>query len=267
MNWREITANDWDDLTRILARFANKDPIATTFVFRGHAKPGWLLEPSLIRIENIRDFTTESWHELEKQTIKRFKAVAHQYLDAFISLKAGDCTAYWCLMQHHRAPTRLLDWSRSPYVAAYFAVSEHIQDDGVLWIFDAAKLQNQVRKIHGSQMKLPEDDSECEKFYFSSNPKARVLFIGEPTTATHRMRAQQGLFTVSPTVFSDHGQLIDSLLSPLNDENSHLKVILPKSQKKHFLMKLRDFNLTGHSLFPGIDGVGRDIAETFSLIE
>jgi hypothetical protein len=37
------------------------------------------------------------------------------------------------LMQHYKAPTRLLDWSYSPYLAAYFACSSNPNIDGAIW--------------------------------------------------------------------------------------------------------------------------------------
>ncbi len=40
------------------------------------------------------------------------------------------------VLRHHDVPTRLLDWSLSPYVAAYFSVCDHDDEDGEIWSFD-----------------------------------------------------------------------------------------------------------------------------------
>jgi len=50
--------------------------------------------------------------------------MASQYIPENLIPDDEDLVGWWQLMQHYRAPTRLLDWTRSPYVATYFAVIE-----------------------------------------------------------------------------------------------------------------------------------------------
>ena len=93
--------------------------------FRGHAEKDWKLVPSLAR---------EPEHlKAENALIKRFMQNATPHLD----VPPREEWEWIFLMQHHRAYTRLLDWTESPLAALYFAVSnkECSQSDAALWCF------------------------------------------------------------------------------------------------------------------------------------
>ena len=68
---------------------------------------------------------------------------AHAYLEAHHMPR--DTVEWMALMQHHGAPTRLLDWSTSPYVAAFFALEEAVDPTATcaIWAIDAAWCREQ----------------------------------------------------------------------------------------------------------------------------
>jgi hypothetical protein len=84
-----------------------------TVWFRGHADNEWELIPSIARDQ--RGVAAEG------TLVKRFK----QNAASFAIDRASTEWDWLFLMQHYSAPTRLLDWSESPLVALYFAVSDH----------------------------------------------------------------------------------------------------------------------------------------------
>ena len=85
-------------------------------------------------------------------------------------------------------------------------------------------------------------------------------------TRTERMVNQQGLFTISRNIMGDHGECIEKVMrEPEGNEVLFSKVTIPAGLKLDFLRRLRSMNVTAASLFPGLDGIGRSIAEKVNM--
>ena len=80
--------------------------------FRGQSDKDWRLVPSLGRMKKGLI--------AEMAIVKRFKQNAGPFLTSFRPQSPWD---WLMLMQHHRATTRLLDWTESPLVGLYFAIT------------------------------------------------------------------------------------------------------------------------------------------------
>jgi len=93
-------------------------PVRTTWLFRGHQSASYALEPS---IERSAKGKNTSWATLEAMILDEFQAKARLHMD--VSDMPLDQKLSWlAIMQHHGVPTRLLDFTYSPYVALYFAL-------------------------------------------------------------------------------------------------------------------------------------------------
>ena len=104
-NWDEF--NDW---------CATRDGWA----FRGERDASWALVSSLARRLEFCGVPRAEWREREERGMRIFRRKAHVYLgDAAVLRDDLRCLA---MMQHHGAPTRLLDFTKSPFVAAFFAL-------------------------------------------------------------------------------------------------------------------------------------------------
>ena len=160
-------------------------------------------------------------------------------------------------MQHYQAPTRLLDWTRSPYVAAYYAVESERDKRGAIFIIHTQTVTASLTQHFPTGSVSNED---------LSNPAApEVLMAWSPKRTTDRFVAQQGYFTLSVNVLGDHGALIAEACEAarVTDPKTlyYEKWVIPAHLKLEFLRRLRAMNIAAHSLFPGIDGLGRSIAE------
>ncbi len=73
---------------------------------------------------------------LERRSINIFKSTARYFADPGEQGALVDDIVALMVLRHYHVPSRLLDWSLSPWVAAYFAVSNHDDKDGEIWAFD-----------------------------------------------------------------------------------------------------------------------------------
>src|SRR5688572_11756473 len=114
-NWTEL--QDWlfeGSWNPTLQRYRS------TFVFRGATRAGFGIHTTISRLGG--DFAAKEQH-----IIRNFRKYGSR------SLVADDSIWNWlALAKHHGLPTRLLDWSYSPYVALHFstALLEHFETDG-----------------------------------------------------------------------------------------------------------------------------------------
>jgi hypothetical protein len=127
----EVTLGSWSEF---VGQFALDD--AAGWVFRGQADFDWGLGTTLQRAfagANVVDPSHRA--HVENSSIGFFKDRARLYLPA--TPEENDLLGWLALMQHYGAPTRLQDWTLSPFVAAYFAYREDTEKDAALWAVQA----------------------------------------------------------------------------------------------------------------------------------
>lgn len=165
---------------------------------------------------------------------------AHLYLNH--TPKEDDALSWLAIMQHYGAPTRLLDFTFSPYVAAYFALNGDSGDAAIYSLKHSV-----LREIDADYY---EDVDQMYKNLLSKG-KDDFLYVYEPRFTTQRLLAQQGLFVIPSTNDKSHAKIIDSY--SLKD-NEMVKYIIPKKLRRAGLKRLNKMNITSTMLFPGLEG-------------
>ncbi len=259
--FEETVVKNWHHFVEIIHTYDMGPPHQPVFLFRGHADSEWPLVPSLTRLARRCDLKAENVSTLETQLLQEFMKQAHLHIAAKAIPDKGDLLSWWTLMQHHHAPTRLLDWSYSPFVALYFACEKLDDREGSVWMVASRRISDlMVGKF--PQCAGYATHRRQKQFYQSSSGPDFLDFI-ERNTQTAQMVAQQTMHSVSPAPLADHGDLVKSVLSGEESANGNpfRKLIIPAKHKIEFLRILRFMNVTSNALFPGVDGLGRSIAE------
>lgn len=125
----EIRVNSWNEMQDRLFEGAYQPDLQryrSPSAFRGQQDAGQSLETSLARLGG-------PYWEMEHHLLRNFRKYAHR------SEVESDSTWNWlALARHHGLPTRLLNWSYSPFVALHFATADihcfHM--DGAVWALD-----------------------------------------------------------------------------------------------------------------------------------
>lgn len=120
-----------EDLLRDCREFRNLYGDDVLLYFRGESRTSWDLRPSVMRNHpngqaSLRPVEAEMLNDL----------VTRQP-ESFSQLRSA--LAQWVLAQHHGLRTRLLDITRNPLVALYYACNDHLTDDGRLHVFAVPK--------------------------------------------------------------------------------------------------------------------------------
>src|SRR5262245_46539855 len=163
--------SSWDALAERLA-----GPNYEGWAFRGHADARWSLMSTLDRY--LDAYIEKRYWVAQEERIKRiFRRKAHLFLSHIP--EPGDTFQWLALMQHHGAPTRLLDFTWSPYVAAFFAL-ERSTTEAAIWAINPQRLVNITARL---------DE-------FTEGKRRGPIGLGEPFVMNGRLIAQSGTFIV-----------------------------------------------------------------------
>ncbi|MEX2425872.1 MAG: FRG domain-containing protein [Thermomicrobiaceae bacterium] len=224
-------------------------------MFRGQRDANWTLETTLERrMENKKiplDFA-EDW------LLAEFRRVAGRHLQPHqVPQEHLDWIA---LMQHYGAPTRLLDCTYSPYVAAYFAL-EYAAGDAAIWVFGQKRLAEAADSVTGDELDIPVPEfgvtsTEYHDLLLDKKPKG--VFRIDPYFQTDRLHIQQGAFLIAgdPTVsFWDNV----AQMQGLDVHKAICKVVIPSRARADALADLQRMNINRATLFPGLEGLAQSM--------
>lgn len=256
----ELKITDWKMLTELIEKsVANFPDVTANFIqYRGQCDVSWKLVPSLTRIVSEGGVSMKKALGYETQATLDFIAQVHLLDPNLAYNKNEDSSSMYVDMQHYSCPTRLLDWTQSPYVALYFAVNDFFNSDGALFIWDYRVYKRNYKEIYPN-------DKEIRGIDILKYKERDIVELIFATKLNERMVRQQGCFSVSNNLLKTHDDILTEMANVAGKPSGLYKLIIPSELKFEFLARLKIMNITPESLFPGLDGLGRTIKEALLL--
>jgi hypothetical protein len=287
----------WSDIVECLEEFpppdltigSEGDITGTEWVFRGLTDNRYELKPAIERAANNK---TMGWAALEFLVLSEFKSRARMHLSAH--LIPEDELTWLAQMQHYAIPTRLLDFTYSPFVALYFAVRDSKKDKDRthvrLWAIDAkavkyrfqavaSKARSEERKREGKttggRVGIGPDDWSTALDNVTAETHGGRTLIAESLSATRTRRTElnrQGAVcatlppSFNPRLASQQGVFLLNCAEELSFNSSLIRMMGSRSgwfktfdvaaeAISEIEPKLFQMNIHEQSLFPDIEGL------------
>lgn len=213
-------------------------------LFRGHANASCKLETTLERSTG-RQYGMLEYHDVMravKPTVESFTERSWNLSDREEKIPPPSYD-FMIYLRHHGFPSPLLDWTHSPYVAAFFAFQPKDTDDDSVAIYS-------YLAYSWTEIALDHD-------------KARIELLGPYVTTHKRHYTQQSWYTIcckqlgDGYVYCSHEEAIEGNSS---GQGSVRKYVIPRSERSKVLDKLYLMNINSYSLFGDEESLMKTLA-------
>lgn len=253
-SWQEFESFLNDEKLKVKKhKEENQCDYISNLLFRGHAKESWSLETTLERYTREKNLPDNriSWEQYNRYLNSILPALSShtersfefEELSNHASHNVPPSYSLMVYLRHHGFPSPLLDWSISPYVAAYFAYSSSILAENIaIYTF--------------------REYTDGSKAGWVGAP--RITGLG-PYVRTHKRHfLQQCEYTICTekddenTFYCPHEKI-----TYCESQDYLIKLILPSSERKEVLEMLNSMNINSYSLF----GSEESLVETLAYKE
>ncbi len=221
--------------------------------FRGVKDSSWALLPSLYRLD-----LAEDEEELRADFVSRGRhlLVEHEPRTEW---------EWYFLMQHFKAPTRLLDWTTGSLIALYFALNSYlpgspeVHADPAVWVLDPWWLNGEVLQSKSIVLSdWPEAAASLPGLYSGRVLRRRFPIAVEPPHVARRVAVQRSRFTI-------HGTVRGGLELIAKRPRSRLRqIVIAKASVPRMRTDLLTCGYSETTLFPDLEGLGREVARFYT---
>ena len=267
----ELKINNWKDLIDFFEKFKSSENYSRDWIFRGESDASRCISPSL---ERLFENDLPKMAQAEELSLSHFK---RRYRGEF---RPNNSLEWLSLMQHYGAPTRLVDFTYSWYIALFFAIESLSEKDASLWCINLRELKNGIildnidsQAIHPRVFEAYERNVCC---FIDEHSKGNQITIPvEPQLLNERIHIQQGLFLINSSWNTQFNDILFKTLKtdktkieskPLNyitpikvDEVKIFKLVINNEIKKNLIKELFKMNISRETIYPGIEGFAQSI--------
>lgn len=239
------------------------DSLPNDYIYRGQANADWSLESSLERAISL-SWSHDNVKKFEEFSLMQFKSKFSIYDKE--NTRPTSKLSWLSAMQHYGVPTRLLDFTSSPYVALYFALESYNPYLNKYISIYALNFHEYLEsslafiKKNNSDFYYGMDDlSEKQDEIFDNFVDKRshdIVWITEPEILNVRLDRQAGSFLMSG---NRDLRIEEALNLPIYNKCSFKKYIISNKLYKVIFVLLRKMNLNSKSLYGDLDGLARSI--------
>jgi hypothetical protein len=222
-----LPLTNWEEYKSMVGRLCNFPAhVADDHFFRGMSHASWVLTSTLDRVRTFESAALRG--RFEDALLRQFRQELIRLGTSEAAVPDGDALAL--LARHHGLPSSWIDWTTSPYVAAYFAFAGSGSEDVAIW--------------YQSRSWLPEEFAPAD-------------LIDDPDLLKFNPRAlrQRGLFLRAAAGSEEFVRMLDAGL---------IKFILPAAMKRVGLEELDAMTINATNLFADYDGAARTAVDRVS---
>lgn len=247
----DIKLESWSEFKTLIGRIVGEQywgPDPERFWFRGHAEAAWPLTSSFDRLfaktdparkrtihQTMLDTLRDRLEVSEEESVIRTR---RELRNETTGLALNEMAA---LAQHYGTPTRMLDWSESPYIAAFFAFS------------DFSRMGQSIRESEGDCAIVALDTLAS-----AWNSETGVSLVVANRRNSSRLRHQRGVFTLNSSISACLEDYCEAFYGGREStEKPLMRIIVPKSEAANGLRDLAMMGITSESMFPGLEGAAR----------
>ncbi|HUR09853.1 MAG TPA: FRG domain-containing protein [Flavitalea sp.] len=226
--------------------------LSDNWVFRGQVNGEWVLKNAIERTDFIK-----LQKGIENTFLTEFQRGARNYLNRD---ETPEHILEWlALMQHHGAPTRLLDFTRSPFIAAFFAFEQcnrHLNAVSV-WAINIQFIKTKaIEVLYNDFAEEFERNNQqitetiFEKIFYENGRS--LIFPVEPFRMNRRYSLQQSIFVSTANSYEPFMNQLGFLHEEIG--KAVVRISMPVSIQKEVIRDLLKMNIERASLFPDLDG-------------